>query len=174
MSISNGTCYFAPGEQSTDNIIPCGNAGNGVYACCQETDYCLEYGACYNYTCKCPLSTLGLKSQGQPHLGHFLQNDVCGEQASHNRRLTLRTDRTTYVSGCTDPDFTDPSCPPKDTSPQQLLAWYNAQIRKYPVARLSGADALVRRRRRRLVCQGNVPVAGRRADSSPGRRVWRG
>lgn len=48
-------------------------------------------------------------------------NDVCQKQPCHSRRLTLCTDRTTYVSGCTDPDFTDPSCPPKDTSHQQLL-----------------------------------------------------
>ncbi|KAJ4397774.1 hypothetical protein N0V93_002011 [Gnomoniopsis smithogilvyi] len=80
LSISNGTCYYGAGEKSSKNIIPCGNAASGNYACCQATDYCLEYGACWNYTYD-----------------------------------------TTYVAGCTDADYTDPNCPHKDSSNQQIL-----------------------------------------------------
>lgn len=50
--ISNGTCYYAAGNASSSNIIPCGNAAGGAYQCCEEGDYCLEYSICYNDNCK--------------------------------------------------------------------------------------------------------------------------
>lgn len=46
--ISNGTCFYEVGKQSSDNIIPCGNVANGHYACCEEGDFCLEASVCYN------------------------------------------------------------------------------------------------------------------------------
>lgn len=33
----------------------------------------------------------------------------------------IHVDDTTYVAGCTDPDYTDPNCPHKDSSNQQIL-----------------------------------------------------
>ncbi|ROW04692.1 hypothetical protein VMCG_04753 [Cytospora schulzeri] len=60
--ISNGTCYYGVGMESSDNVIPCGNAANDVYPC---------------YT-------------------------------------------TTYLAGCTDPEF-GRGCPVKDHTGQQLL-----------------------------------------------------
>ncbi|ROW03031.1 hypothetical protein VMCG_05830 [Cytospora schulzeri] len=46
--ISNGTCFYAPGKQASDNMIPCGNAASGTYNCCEEGDFCLESNICYN------------------------------------------------------------------------------------------------------------------------------
>lgn len=77
--ISNGTCYYGVGMESSDNVIPCGNAANDVYPCCQAGDFCLEYNVCYN--------------------------------ANYS---------TTYLAGCTDPEF-GRSCPVKDHSDQQFL-----------------------------------------------------
>ncbi|KAK4041407.1 hypothetical protein C8A01DRAFT_45466 [Parachaetomium inaequale] len=47
-SISNGTCFWAPGIESDPRFIPCGNAAFGNIHCCQAGDYCLADGACYN------------------------------------------------------------------------------------------------------------------------------
>lgn len=52
MFISNGTCYYETGKESSKNVIPCGNAANDVYPCCQAGDFCLEYNVCYNENCK--------------------------------------------------------------------------------------------------------------------------
>lgn len=35
--------------------------------------------------------------------------------------ILIHIDDTTYVAGCTDPDYTDPNCPHKDSSNQQIL-----------------------------------------------------
>ncbi|KAL2129179.1 hypothetical protein VTI74DRAFT_8107 [Chaetomium olivicolor] len=71
-SISNGTCFSAPGEGAGRNFIPCGNWEYGNYPCCQAGDFCLDDNACYN--------------------------------GKHG---------TTYLAGCSDSDYEDPSCPDK-------------------------------------------------------------
>ncbi|MBE3049265.1 hypothetical protein IMZ48_43550 [Candidatus Bathyarchaeota archaeon] len=45
--ISNGTCYWAPGERANPRMLPCGNAGLGHKTCCEAGDACLKYGACH-------------------------------------------------------------------------------------------------------------------------------
>lgn len=50
--ISNGTCYYAADKEATSNIIPCGNSAAGIYQCCEEGDYCLDFNICYNEDCK--------------------------------------------------------------------------------------------------------------------------
>lgn len=47
-NISNGTCYYTGGKQADSAFIPCGNDVLGHKPCCQATDVCLEYNACYN------------------------------------------------------------------------------------------------------------------------------
>ncbi|KAM0330132.1 hypothetical protein ACHAQA_004305 [Verticillium albo-atrum] len=46
--ISNGTCFFAPGQESIDSMLPCGNDAFGRVSCCQQGDMCLTSNACYN------------------------------------------------------------------------------------------------------------------------------
>ncbi|CRK18675.1 hypothetical protein BN1723_013792, partial [Verticillium longisporum] len=46
--ISNGTCYYAPGQEAIDSMIPCGNDAFGRVSCCQQGDMCLTSNACYN------------------------------------------------------------------------------------------------------------------------------
>lgn len=53
--ISNGTCYYDEGKASSDNVIPCGNAANDVYSCCQAGDFCLDYSICYNDNRELPM-----------------------------------------------------------------------------------------------------------------------
>lgn len=45
--ISNGTCYTGAGD-STQVMIPCGNAYFGHVGCCQASDVCLSSSVCYN------------------------------------------------------------------------------------------------------------------------------
>ncbi|KAK4188446.1 hypothetical protein QBC35DRAFT_549398 [Podospora australis] len=47
VSISNGTCYSAPGLQAPDGFIPCGNAAFGDVNCCWVGAKCLGNNACY-------------------------------------------------------------------------------------------------------------------------------
>ncbi|KAL2399144.1 hypothetical protein ABEF95_002028 [Exophiala dermatitidis] len=46
--ISNGTCYYAFGEETTSRYSPCGNEALGNKACCESGDVCLSSNACYN------------------------------------------------------------------------------------------------------------------------------
>ncbi|KAI0889446.1 uncharacterized protein GGS22DRAFT_153904 [Annulohypoxylon maeteangense] len=47
--ISNGTCFFGPGQVADSNYIPCGNAAlMGPQSCCYAGDYCLSSTACWN------------------------------------------------------------------------------------------------------------------------------
>ncbi|KAI5862498.1 hypothetical protein GGS23DRAFT_570485 [Durotheca rogersii] len=47
--LSNGTCFFGPGQVADDNYIPCGNAAlSGPQSCCYAGDYCLSSTACWN------------------------------------------------------------------------------------------------------------------------------
>ncbi|EXJ77334.1 hypothetical protein A1O3_09560 [Capronia epimyces CBS 606.96] len=46
--ISNGTCYYADGEEAPSRFIPCGNEAIGHKACCESLDMCLSSSACYN------------------------------------------------------------------------------------------------------------------------------
>ncbi|EXJ82156.1 hypothetical protein A1O1_08225 [Capronia coronata CBS 617.96] len=46
--ISNGTCYYANGEEAPSRFIPCGNEALGHKACCESLDMCLSSNACYN------------------------------------------------------------------------------------------------------------------------------
>ncbi|KAM0272204.1 hypothetical protein ACHAQH_008805 [Verticillium albo-atrum] len=46
--ISNGTCYYAAGQESIDSMLPCGNDAFGRISCCQQGDMCLTSNACYN------------------------------------------------------------------------------------------------------------------------------
>ncbi|KAI0841059.1 hypothetical protein F5Y06DRAFT_293545 [Hypoxylon sp. FL0890] len=47
--ISNGTCFFGPGQVADPNYIPCGNAAlMGPQSCCYAGDYCLSATACWN------------------------------------------------------------------------------------------------------------------------------
>lgn len=49
--ISQGTCYFGPGQVSDRNFIPCGNAElSGPQSCCYVGDYCLAQTACWDNT----------------------------------------------------------------------------------------------------------------------------
>lgn len=50
--ISNGTCYYAVGMESSANVIPCGNAENDFYSCCLAGDFCLDSHFCYNSNCE--------------------------------------------------------------------------------------------------------------------------
>jgi len=45
---SNGTCYYAKGEEAADKMIPCGNSAYGHISCCQAGDTCLSSLACFN------------------------------------------------------------------------------------------------------------------------------
>ncbi|KAI4870511.1 hypothetical protein F4820DRAFT_455309 [Hypoxylon rubiginosum] len=47
--VSNGTCFFGPGQVADSNFIPCGNAAlMGPQACCYAGDYCLSSTACWD------------------------------------------------------------------------------------------------------------------------------
>ncbi len=47
--VSNGTCFFGPGQVSDPNFIPCGNAAlSGPQPCCYVGDYCLSSTACWD------------------------------------------------------------------------------------------------------------------------------
>ncbi|KAI1137917.1 hypothetical protein F5Y05DRAFT_413865 [Hypoxylon sp. FL0543] len=47
--VSNGTCFFGPGQVADPNYIPCGNAAlMGPQSCCYAGDYCLSATACWN------------------------------------------------------------------------------------------------------------------------------
>lgn len=47
--VSNGTCFFGPGQVADSNYIPCGNAAlMGPQSCCYAGDYCLSSTACWN------------------------------------------------------------------------------------------------------------------------------
>ncbi|KIW99713.1 uncharacterized protein Z518_11126 [Rhinocladiella mackenziei CBS 650.93] len=46
--ISNGTCYYANGEEAPSRYIPCGNEALGHKPCCESLDMCLSSNACYN------------------------------------------------------------------------------------------------------------------------------
>lgn len=46
--ISNGTCYYGPGEKAASVFFPCGNDALGHKTCCQAGDMCLSNRACYN------------------------------------------------------------------------------------------------------------------------------
>ncbi|KAI2472137.1 hypothetical protein F4781DRAFT_428669 [Annulohypoxylon bovei var. microspora] len=47
--ISNGTCFFGPGQVADSNYIPCGNAAlMGPQSCCYAGDHCLSSTACWN------------------------------------------------------------------------------------------------------------------------------
>ncbi|KAI1209505.1 uncharacterized protein F4807DRAFT_95692 [Annulohypoxylon truncatum] len=47
--VSNGTCFFGPGQVADPNYIPCGNAAlAGPQSCCYAGDYCLSSTACWN------------------------------------------------------------------------------------------------------------------------------
>jgi hypothetical protein len=70
--LSNGTCYYAKGKESDDEMIPCGNAAYGHISCCQAGDFCMSSDACFN-------AEFGV----------------------------------TYLTGCTDKDYADNSCPDK-------------------------------------------------------------
>ncbi|KAI0151988.1 hypothetical protein F4776DRAFT_658920 [Hypoxylon sp. NC0597] len=47
--VSNGTCFFGPGQVADPKYIPCGNAAlMGPQSCCYAGDYCLSSTACWN------------------------------------------------------------------------------------------------------------------------------
>ncbi|KAI2616526.1 hypothetical protein GGR54DRAFT_641547 [Hypoxylon sp. NC1633] len=47
--LSNGTCFFGPGQVADPNFIPCGNAElSGPQACCYVGDHCLSSTACWD------------------------------------------------------------------------------------------------------------------------------
>ncbi|KAI0013889.1 hypothetical protein F4779DRAFT_613168 [Xylariaceae sp. FL0662B] len=47
--VSNGTCFFGPGQVADPNFIPCGNdALLGPQSCCYAGDYCLSSTACWD------------------------------------------------------------------------------------------------------------------------------
>ncbi|KAI1375611.1 hypothetical protein F4677DRAFT_446236 [Hypoxylon crocopeplum] len=47
--VSNGTCYFGPGQVADPNFIPCGNAAlEGPQSCCYAGDFCLSSTACWD------------------------------------------------------------------------------------------------------------------------------
>lgn len=178
LSISNGTCYFAPGEQSSDNIIPCGNAANGVYACCQATDYCLEYGACFNYTRECPPAMIATtcsyysSKEASSSLGYFVRTMTCARNSpvTADDSHCVQTAQHMCLGAPTRTSPT-PVARPKIHHTNNSWAWCNAKTRKWPAAPFSGADAPGQQRRRRLVRLGNVLAVGPRAGSSLGRRA---
>lgn len=50
INISNGTCYWGPGEESHSDFIPCGNAAFGHVQCCGKVGFCFAEGhACFSY-----------------------------------------------------------------------------------------------------------------------------
>ncbi|OAP64739.1 hypothetical protein AYL99_00711 [Fonsecaea erecta] len=79
VNISNGTCYYSPGNLADPSYIPCGNTAFGIFSCCEAGSNCLDHNACYS------------------------------------------NDGNTYVAGCTDPTYSDPSCPVK--SPYDDQQW---------------------------------------------------
>ncbi|XXG98657.1 hypothetical protein Hte_004984 [Hypoxylon texense] len=47
--VSNGTCFYGPGQKADSNFIPCGNAAlTGPQSCCYAGDYCLSSTACWD------------------------------------------------------------------------------------------------------------------------------
>lgn len=96
--LSNGTCYYAPGQRADRAMIPCGNSHYfGPLTCCQQGDKCLASNACFN-------SEFGV----------------------------------TYLAGCSDPEYEDPSCPEKEGF-EGMCRDSGARVQSIDIARRRGA-----------------------------------
>jgi hypothetical protein len=83
-------CYYSANNLLESVFLPCGDPQNGFKTCCEAGDNCLANNACYSPRCKYS-SYFSLSS-------FIVEKIIVG---------------TTYLAGCTDPDYKDGSCPEK-------------------------------------------------------------
>ncbi len=101
---SSGTCYYSKDHEADSEYIPCGNTAFGVFSCCSVGSICKDHNACY------------------------LSRESCRAESTQPP-LTLPAN--TYVAGCTDPTYSDPSCPEKGPYASKLRGHLSSLLLTY-------------------------------------------
>jgi hypothetical protein len=89
-SVQPPNCYYSANQTLASVFLPCGDPQNGFKSCCEAGDNCLADNACY--------------SADREQTIYYLSHIMVAKAA---------IDGTTYLAGCTDPEYSDSSCPDK-------------------------------------------------------------